>query len=172
MSELIYKSGSYTSSMNTKYKIERKFKVEYIDDPKLWDRICQEKCYPFEPWEFYKHRDFEDGDEGEAISFYLCCLFNDRVFDVKMYAETYVNGEFAEELYIEPTPTIYHSLACLINKSREETMDYLNKKTDWQSKVISFYKKFIGAVPYVKSAFDDFLKMVEHPVEIWYNTDE
>lgn len=160
--------SGFISYVSGKYEITRRYTVEYIDDPEKWQRICDENCAPHEPWELYLQREY--ADVGDALTFYLCCLFNDRVFDVKLFSQLFVNGDLVEEAYIEPDSTLYSSLARLINTSREAELSSLKENTAWQAKVLDYYDTFIKSNSLARELLNVHMNKVAPPAEIWYNT--
>ena len=144
--------GFKKKDISIRYQLE----VEYVDDIHVWDKIVNEKCAPYEPWELYKKKVFND--IGDGISFYLCCLFNEQIYDEKLFFSTFINNEMVEERYIEPVSTLYSSLANMINCHREKEIDELRSEVDQKDKLLRVYQDFIKNY-HAEKEFERFLKL-------------
>ena len=159
-------NGYRTYFCTDRYTLETIYRCEYVDDPNVWNRICDElglRRDQIEPWELYSVREYTD--PGEALSFYIVSQFNDRVFDIRLFVDTKINGETVCEEYIDLDPTIYATIASMVDKSRESEIDALRRQNADYVQMNGLYDGFVKS-RWLEKLFDTYIAEVERAKKI------
>lgn len=133
-------TNSFISYVNKTYKISYKYTIEYIDDPKTWDKYINNN-YQCEPWELYQIKEFDN--MPDAISLYIKYYLSDQVYDVKCFEQIYINDELCREAYIEMEATFSYSMKKIINSGLQERNNNLIKENEQMKKELLLYNDFI-----------------------------
>lgn len=161
--------NSYVSYMKKGADVKVCCIVEYVDNAKDWDCICDGKA--FTPWDCYKSRKFDD--IGEAVEFYLVEFFKmietgknegmpieNRVYDVKFWLDIMENDEAICGHYIELPYTVVCSLRQTFGVEQAREFYRLKEKAERQEKLLNAYSEFLEQ-HHIEKRFEEFLKQKE-----------
>lgn len=146
--------------------VETKYTVEYINDKKMWDRMCHTMDHYCEidpklrkePWEFYDKREYEN--IAKALNFYMTWYVNESCYDIKLWERIYVNGELVLEQLIEPECTTMCSMRRSINREMEDRMRKAEEESVSYRKENKLYKGFISYLgERYQNMFNEYVKM-------------
>lgn len=143
----------FVSYSNEKQIVNTKYLVEYIADERDWEKVLSE-IHPA-PWELYCKKSFED--IGQAISFYICRVFDNQTFDCKLFEQIELNDEIVREKYIELDNTIKYSIGTLLNKDRESKLKMQEQKISELLEELTAYQSF-AKVYKIEEQFKEFKK--------------
>lgn len=144
-----------------KEKVETKYIIEYVNDVRIWERICyiDNHYSEIEPrqesGELYSKREYDN--VSEALTFYMIMFISDNCFDVKWIEQIYVNDEMILEQYIEPDSTIYNYMKDTINKDMNNGINEGKRKINDLENMLEMYKSFVKAYKSEK-LFDKYVK--------------
>lgn len=148
---LMHKDDSWKWSANE--NVKKNFQIEYVDNEIVWDNIVAEKYE--NPWEWYTLVEFET--MWDAMEFYLFKLYSDKVYDIKMYCQTYVNDRMILEETFEFDTTFYHEFSKRVNEAAVKRRDKALKKLEELEKKISIYEGFIDKYN-SRNIFDNYIQ--------------
>lgn len=137
-------------------RLETRYTVEYINNPKDMDYVCGGKFDNGEPSERYKKRSYDCIDD--AISFYMVSLFNPKMFSVRLFEEILFDGETIRESYIEPKSVIGNTLKRVINKSMYDDTRRVNNETESLEKRLYLVNKWFTECKPAENTFNDFVR--------------
>ena len=122
--------------------VRKNFRIEYVDDSKIWDNIVAEKYK--NPWEHYTVVEFET--LWDAMEFYMYRLFSTKVYDVKMYCETYVDEKLVLEETMEFCCTFLHDFRKFLDREntilRDKALDAMEMLQKENESMREFIKKY------------------------------
>lgn len=132
-------------------RLEIHYTVEYIDNKKDWEDVCNERAW--EPWERYKKKCFSNLDEAMTLYlikfFDMCSTKEDSkigTFDVKLFEDVLLDGETIRESYIEPESTILYGLRTTFGREQVNELDNLrcinHEQADLLAQYATFTKKY------------------------------
>lgn len=126
-----------------KGNVETRYNVEFIDDPKTWERFqkSQKVGSDIEPWEVFKKKDFDN--ISEAISFYMLKYMLDSTYHIAMLEQIFYNGEMILENPIEPESTFAYRMRTIINSDLKKENMRLSESNEALIKELELYQKFL-----------------------------
>ena len=126
-----------------KGNVETRYNVEFIDDPKTWERFqkSQKVGSDIEPWEVFKKKDFDN--ISEAISFYMLKYMLDSTYHIAMREQIFYNGEMILENPIEPENTFAYRMRTIINSDLKKENERLSNDNEVLGKELEMYKEFL-----------------------------
>lgn len=147
MPDTYYPAGHISTGTD----IEKKYKIEFIRNPKDWCNFCEEKV---EWWDVCETLEYEDAQrtesksvvfpcDGHAMSAYMRLYLDKSVYDVKMFEEIYYNGELIQERYFEPEGTFRFSIAKILEESLLDAKEAMDKRVEDLEKELELYKGFV-----------------------------
>ena len=123
-------------------RISKRYVLEYVSDPKIWDNICAEKYR--DPWEYYTVKEFEG--LWDSIEMYLNYLFCENVFDVKLYCETLLDDNVVLEETMEFDSSFFHEFRKMMFKKeverRDAALDAMEELKKENESMKAFIKKY------------------------------
>lgn len=146
--------------------VETKYTVEYINDKKMWDKMCHTVDHYCEidpevrrePWEFYSRREYDN--ISEALCFYMVGYVNEKYYDIKLWEEIYVNGEMVLEQFIEPKSITQCCMRESLNLEMENRMRNAERMSDGLKKENELYKGFLKRIgTQYEDLFYEYVKM-------------
>lgn len=144
-----------------KGKVETKYIIEYVNDIKIWEKICyiDEHYSEIEPrqesWELYSKKEYDN--VSDALTFYMIMFISDNCFDIKWMEQIYINDEMILEQYIEPNSTIYNRMKDIINRDMNNSINEGKRKINDLEDTLKMYKPFVKAYNSEK-LFDKYVK--------------
>lgn len=144
-----------------KGKVETKYIIEYVNDIKIWEKICyiDEHYSEIEPrqesWELYSKKEYDN--VSDALTFYMIMFISDNCFDIKWIEQIYINDEMILEQYIEPNSTIYNRMKDIINRDMNNNINEGKRKINDLEDTLKMYKSFVKAYNSEK-LFDKYIK--------------
>lgn len=141
--------------------VETKYIAEYVDDAKIWERICyiDEHYSEIEPlqesWELYSKTEYDN--VSEAMTFYMWKFVSDNCYDIKMLEQVFVNGEMILEQPIKPKSTVMNSMRISVNREMEGRMHKAEIQVKELKEENRYYEEFINKCG-AKEAFKKYVE--------------
>jgi hypothetical protein len=143
-----------------KGKVETKYIVEYVNDVKIWERICyiddnHSEIKPRrESWELCNKKEYDN--ISDALTFYMIMFISDNCFDIKWIEQIYINDEMVLEQYIEPKATVYNRIKDTINRDMNNKIEEDRREINELENELEMYKSFVK-VYNSKKLFDKYV---------------
>lgn len=141
--------------------IKTKYTLEYIDNEKDfnhlddWDYL---RIWNMEPWELYKKKEFDN--IGQAMVVFNHYIMDESILDVKLFEEVTFEVDGREETierFIEMPNTFQYSMRECIDKHYNDRIRQLERQIESMQQTMETTKQFLE-LPYVKKAYEDFIK--------------
>lgn len=133
--------GFYGWSLETVEKgiVETKYQIEYISDKKTWEKFLKT-----EDIELYSKKEYDN--IGNALSFYMVHLINNKCFDIKMWEQIFVNGEMVLEQFIKPKSTTKYCMMEALDKEMRSRITRAETETQLLNEELSLYQNFVSGM--------------------------
>lgn len=139
---LMHKDDKWKWNSYEGVDIKKNFRIEYVDNPKVWDNIVAERYE--NDWEHYEVREFEA--LWDAMEFYIFRLFDTKTFDVKMWCETILDGKIVLEETMEFDSTFHHEFRKFLDREntimRDKALDAVKPYQKENEMMKAFIKKY------------------------------
>lgn len=151
------------SWQNKGVNVDVRYTVEYIDNQKDWNYVCSGSNKNGEPGDRYKVKHFSNLDEAMTsylVGFFCMCSegqTHNTIYDVKLFEQVLLDGEVVRESWIEPSPTVLHSLHQTFGVEHTNELYNLRRQKQSQIEMLGKYEAFIKAY----HAEENFKKFVD-----------
>lgn len=135
-----------------KAKVDTKYVLEYIDDPKIADKLEQTGDY-----ELFTKREFDD--ISKAITAYMTRYMKEDCVIVHLWETVLINGEMVLEQMIEPTGDFKYWMRCAVDDEMRRRVASAERRAEDLERSNNLYAGFIKAMgKQFENMFNEFCK--------------
>lgn len=135
-----------------KAKVDTKYVLEYIDDPKIADKLEQTGDY-----ELFTKREFDD--ISKAITAYMTRYMKEDCVIVHLWETVLINGEMVLEQMIEPTGDFKHCMRHAVDDEMRHRVASAERRAEDLERSNDLYAGFIKAMgKQFENMFNEFCK--------------
>lgn len=135
-----------------KAKVDTKYVLEYIDDPKIADKLERTGDY-----ELFTKREFDD--ISKAITAYMTRYMKEDCVIVNLWETVLINGEMVLEQMIEPTGDFKHCMRHAVDDEMRHRVASAERRAEDLERSNDLYAGFIKAMgKQFENMFNEFCK--------------
>lgn len=143
-----------------KGSVETKYEIEYIDDPKTWEKFLKADNInsSYEPWELFNVKEYDN--IKEAIGFFTSKATHKHTYFLQLTESIYYNGTLILENPLDVPDGFYTYISRNINEDMRERLISLSNKYEDLKELAEHYKTFIKKY-HAEETFKEYLKEQE-----------